>query len=267
MNTAKDDMRIQELIAELGECREDERNTQNQILQAMSVAGTVLGILFGASYFKKRDQDNIEFFGDIKDEGGVITKYCNVLCEYITFDRIMFCIGLIIFCTAFAYVIVLGIQNVLRYHYIQELEDRLHGLIPDTSDNRKQGSFLHWNAFLGPIITRNFIHIKSGYTFLVHCCYTITVGGVILFSVAMLTSIYLVIEGKTLFDAIILALFYVLMVLSIFIFLWTASRAKEMTQFAWDMALRNREKRSRGDFKNLYKSDQLPAFHLLYLIY
>lgn len=42
--------RIEELLTELGQCREDERNTQNQILQILVTAATTLGILFGASF-------------------------------------------------------------------------------------------------------------------------------------------------------------------------------------------------------------------------
>lgn len=38
--------RINELLTELGESREDERNSQNQIVQVISTAGAVLGILF-----------------------------------------------------------------------------------------------------------------------------------------------------------------------------------------------------------------------------
>ena len=36
MNAKDDEARINELIVELSECREDERNTQNQILQVIS---------------------------------------------------------------------------------------------------------------------------------------------------------------------------------------------------------------------------------------
>ena len=48
MNAKDDEARINELIVELSECREDERNTQNQILQVISVAGAVIGFLLGA---------------------------------------------------------------------------------------------------------------------------------------------------------------------------------------------------------------------------
>lgn len=53
-----------------------------------------------------------------------------------------------IFCTAFAYVMVLGVNNLLRYYYIQKLEDRLHELISYTTDDKKEGPLLHWNAYI-----------------------------------------------------------------------------------------------------------------------
>lgn len=37
--------RINEIITELSDCREDERNTQDQILQVISVTGTILGAI------------------------------------------------------------------------------------------------------------------------------------------------------------------------------------------------------------------------------
>ena len=43
--------RVNEIIAELTECRGDERDTQNQILQILIVCATLLGILLGASFF------------------------------------------------------------------------------------------------------------------------------------------------------------------------------------------------------------------------
>lgn len=51
MSTKDDENRINELIAELNECRVDERNTQNQILQVISVAGAVMGVLLGTSSY------------------------------------------------------------------------------------------------------------------------------------------------------------------------------------------------------------------------
>lgn len=55
MSTKDDENRINELIAELSDCREDERDTQNQILQVISVAGAVMSILLGTSYFGSKE--------------------------------------------------------------------------------------------------------------------------------------------------------------------------------------------------------------------
>lgn len=48
----KDETRIQELLMELAECREDERNSQNLIVQVIVTAITVLGVLLGTSFFE-----------------------------------------------------------------------------------------------------------------------------------------------------------------------------------------------------------------------
>ena len=45
--------RITEIISELSSCREDERSAYNQILQVITVVGTILGILYGASFCRK----------------------------------------------------------------------------------------------------------------------------------------------------------------------------------------------------------------------
>lgn len=119
------------------------------VLQVISVAGTVLGILFGASYFSKNQTSNIVDFSNIgKHSIGYIAKFCNLINDNITYARTLFWFSLIIFCTAFAYVMVLGVNNLLRYYYNQKLEDRLHELISYTTDDKKEGPLLHWNAYI-----------------------------------------------------------------------------------------------------------------------
>lgn len=86
MNTKDDALRINELIAELSECRQDERNTQNQILQVISVAGAVLGILLGASYFDKGRS------------GGQTEPLAN---NFFTYQRILFLFCFVIFSRLF----------------------------------------------------------------------------------------------------------------------------------------------------------------------
>ncbi len=189
--------RINELIAELSDCREDERNTQNQILQVIYVAGAILGILFSASYLNDEKNKCITVFTNIESDNiNYIYKLCNMINANVTYSRIMFWLSLLIFCTAFAYIIVLGTNNILRYYYIQSLEDRLHELIPNTPKEDGMGSFLHWNAYNAPIITRNINHITSSHTALIYFSYSVATVCAILFSMAMVASLFLEITPK-----------------------------------------------------------------------
>ena len=79
----------EELLLELSQCREDERNCKNQMVQVISTASTILS------------------FG----KGG--------------FSKVVFYLSIAVFCVAFTYIIVLGIGSTLRYYYVQKIEDLL----------------------------------------------------------------------------------------------------------------------------------------------
>lgn len=260
--------RISELIAELSDCREDERNTQNQILQVITVAGTILGILFSASYLNSEKQKPFVIFQNIgTDDSSYIAKYCNIINQSITYSRVMFWLSLLIFFTAFAYIVVLGINNILRYYYIQNLEDRLHELIPASADDTDRGDFLHWNAYIAPIITQNVKHITSTHTALNFICYIAATCFAILFSMGMVLSLFLEIESRQWFDNGILIATIIFMLLTFCLFLRTSSKAKEVAQFAWDTAHENQKIRLKGYPQKLYRKSKSFKYTLMYLIY
>lgn len=260
--------RINELIAELSDCREDERNTQSQILEVISVAGTILGILFSASYLNDEKNKCITVFANIGTYNtNYINKFYNMINANITYARIMFWLSLLIFCTAFAYIIVLGTNNILRYYYIQSLEDRLHELISNTPDDNARGSFLHWNAYNAPIITRNVNHITSSHTALIYFSYSVATCCAVLFSMAMVISLFLEITPKKRFDYMTVLIIIILMLLTVFLFIRTSSKAKEVAQFAWDTAHENQKKRLEENSHNLYGKSKSFKHTLLYLIY
>ncbi len=260
--------RINELIAELSECREDERNTQNQILQVISVAGTILGILFGASYLDSETEKSFVVFQNVKIESAdPISKICNKINQNVTYSRVMFWLSLLIFFTAFAYLVVLGINNILRYYYIQNLEDRLHELIPTSNDDFNRGDFLHWNAYIAPIITQNIKHITSTHTALNFGCYVAATCFAILFSMGMVISLFLEIESRQWFDYAVIIVTVLLMLLTFLLFLRTSSKAKEVAQFAWDTAHENQKNRLRGCSQNIYRRSESFKYILRYLIY
>lgn len=260
--------RINELIAELNDCREDERNTQNQILEVISVAGTILGILFSASYLNDEKNKCITVFANIgNDDTNYLYKFCNMLNANVTYARIMFLFSLLIFCTAFAYIIVLGTNNILRYYYIQSLEDRLHELISNTPDDNGRGSFLHWNAYNAPIITRNINHITSSHTALIHFSYSVATCCAILFSMTMVTSLFLEITPKKRFDYMTVLIIIILMLLTVFLFIRTSFKAEDVAKFAWEIAHENQKKRLEGNSHDLYGKSKSFKHTLLYLIY
>lgn len=260
--------RISELISELSDCREDERNTQNQILQVIYVAGAILGILFSASYLNGETGKSFTVFQNIRaDKAGYIFKFCNTINKIVTYDRVMFWLSLLIFFTAFAYIIVLGMNNVLRYYYIQNLEDRLHKLIPTAKDDVGEKSFLHWNAYIAPIITQNIKHIASTHTLLNIICYSFATCSAIIFSMGMVISLFLKIDPREKLDYIIIKVVVCVMVLTFVLFLRTSSKANEVAQFAWDMAYENQNVRLLEHSKQTYKKSKSFRHILLYLIY
>ena len=129
----------EELLLELSQCREDERNCKNQMVQVISTASTILGVLFGSTYFS---------FG----KGG--------------FSKVVFYLSIAVFCVAFTYIIGLGIGSTLRYYYVQKIEDLL-------SLESEDSKFLHWGSYFAPIVTRNRKHIRSMHTLLFYVCYTL----------------------------------------------------------------------------------------------
>jgi len=246
--------RVNELISELAECREDERNSQNQILQVIVTAGTVLGILLGASYFS---QDN--------ENSGLYRKA-------------IFWLSILVFGAAFAYILVLGIGNTLRYYYIQELEDRLHRLIPSGPDDRlhrlissgpdDEGNwFLHWNSYSAPMITRNLKHISSLHALLNHIAYGAAAFCAVGFSIVMVYLLFLNIGVICWYDYLLFYISVFVMSVVAALFLSVSSRAKEMAAFSRKTALDNMKKRLAGDRENLYADAKEFLRILLYFLY
>lgn len=121
-------------------------------------------------------------------------------------------------------IIVLGTNNILRYYNIQTLEHRLLVLIPSAPDDTDRGKFLHWNAYIAPIITRNINHITSAHTVLIYICYSVETCCTILFSIIMITSLFLEIEDKQAIDYIIISIAIIFMIFTALLFLWASIR-------------------------------------------
>lgn len=140
-------------------------------------------------------------------------------------------------------------------------------LIPSGPDDKDRGKFLHWNAYSAPIITRNINHITSTHTALIYICYSVATCCAVLFSIVMVTSLFLEIKPKESIDHIILWFAITFMVLTVILFLRTSCKAKEVAQFAWDTAHENQKIRFKKSSQKLYGKGKSFRRLLLYFIY
>ncbi|MDD6628965.1 MAG: hypothetical protein PUF03_12040 [Lachnospiraceae bacterium] len=260
-----DDICISEMLTELSECREDERCTQNQIFTIISTSGTVLSILFGSSFVGQDiNKHIIDVPSTIAENSECMRIFINILHEYATFSRVLFLLSAVVFCTAFAYIIVLGINNVLRYFYIQNLEDRLCKFISYSGENNE---FLHWNAYSAPVITKNIKHITSSYTALSYAVYLIATGCAILFSMGMVIFLFLIIYPKRMFDYMVIILISLFMSATFCLFIRLSSKADDMSKFAWKTAYENRKFRLSREKEKIYGNTENFRHTLQYLFY
>lgn len=238
--------RIAEIISELSSCREDERSAYNQILQVITAVGTILGILYGASFLPNNSGSLIKAdFSEFKNIP-IIYKMLESVKESLVYTRIIFCLSILVFIVAFTYVMSLGLGNLMRYYYIQNLEDRLYELIPDTKDNTYRGSFLHWTAYYAPINTQNFFHAASPYTVLNQVCLVLAICGIILFSMGLIGSLFLRIPDKNTFDYAVILMVSCMLILVLGLYLYSNRHAQQMVQFSWNTAHDNQDIRLKG---------------------
>lgn len=195
----------EEIIIELEQCREDERNSQNQILQVIGTVGTVLTLIFGVSSF-------VEHFS------------------------FLFHLSNFALCATFGYITSLGISAVLRYHYIRNLEDKL------LKENEKD-NIVHWNCFASSITTRNPKHINNIYTRIHYLSYSIAAICPIIFCVVITFYQYFLIENKNIIDNLgIVFLSFFLLLCLVFYFIISIN-ARLIYEKALEISVREQNKR------------------------
>lgn len=191
-----------EVLNELSECREDERNSQNQVMQTIATAAAALTLILGASVFGKEDFSDAPYLLKI----GIY-----VLC-------------ITILMTAISYVVSFGITNVLRFFYMQQLEDKL------ASRKDKDLDIVHWISFSAAVNTRNIKHIRnSNYTMLSYVYYSLAAFLALFFCFGIIIIQYYILNlGNALFVAIPLSFILV----SFAIFIAISIKAKDMYDFS-----------------------------------
>lgn len=136
---AETEMRFEFLLQELSECRQDDRDSINQILSV--IAAGIAAVVIVAN---------------VLTEGGGENANAPVM-EALRGNSTWILLGIVV--TAFSYVLSLGLRSSLRYSYMRmlckEIKDCGAGDVPG------------WVEMSAPLITLNPRHIKSNYT-LIH---------------------------------------------------------------------------------------------------
>lgn len=108
------------------DCQQGIRDTSGQILSVVAITGTMLTLFFGVSIFGDKINESVARSNgqliEFADHGNnMFGRACDILEKLLTVRRIAFWFTSIIFLVSVLYIIVLGIGNVLRYHYCQHL--------------------------------------------------------------------------------------------------------------------------------------------------
>ena len=181
--------KFNEILQELSECREDERNSQNQMLQTIATAASALTLILGVSIF---GSDEI-----------IQQSYPLKLSLYL--------LSFIVLLAAISYIVYLGIENVLRFHYIRYLEDNI------SSISDKEPTTIHWINFNSAVNTKNIKHIfNSFYTLISYFSYFLSTLFVILFCLGLIVVQYYVFEFE---KNILIIMPFVLIFIAFFIFI------------------------------------------------
>ena len=209
----RNEKKIDEIISEISECREDERNAQAQIVQVVSTAGTILGVLLGSSMFAKDNQPDI--------------------------IRVLFYLCVAVFCTAMSFITSIGISNCLRYHYIRDLEDKLTQLLPAESET----NVIHWMSFSSPVLTNNIKHLDSKYSKAHYIVYLLSVGLTITVCTGITLFLSSLLEELLFWDYIIFAIFFLIAILTLLCFIIICIDAERMYHFALEKSQKKRAER------------------------
>jgi len=129
--------------------------------------------------------------------------------------------------------------NVLRYHYIQDLEDKLSLLICD--NNIEKINLVHWMSFTSPITTRNPLHLKSKSSVLHYITYTVAVVSAIAFSIGVTCFLYYKLDKHTVVDKMAIIALSIIFILCLFCYIIISLDGEQISKDAFKRSLKKRK--------------------------
>lgn len=114
-------LRAQEILEELSECREDERSSRNQIFTVLTIVLALLTIAVTVL--------SVSETVDVK-----VQLMINAFCTFML-------------CAAITYIANLGLLSTFRHFYVIELERKMHDIVKCDEDD-----FFHWERLSGTAV-------------------------------------------------------------------------------------------------------------------
>lgn len=208
MNTPE--KKVEQILHEMSECREDDRNAQDQLLQTIGNGSGLLGILTGVSFAGWTDG----------------------------YARWLFVLGVLTFLVVFGYAMSLGIPSVIRYHYLQDLEDQLNRLMNNDPD-----VVVAWKSFSSPITTRNPKHIKSKFAKINFGALSVSTISALVICLGLIVMLFSQIENHTLGDWLFAVFFVIATIVCGYEFYESCTKGREIFRFCKKESLEKRSQR------------------------
>ena len=260
--------RVTQLIYYMVDCQQGIRDVNGQILSVIAVAGTMLTCFCGVSIYdvvSKKGRGQLVTFA--KHNNKMIQRLCEIIEELVTVRRIAFWSTSLIFLIAVLYILVLGIGNVLRYHYCQHLSDRLHSLVKGARDDIDRNALVSFEQFSSPITTYNIKHVNNSHNLLNFVAFYMAGGMAATFSVGVILTQYALLDEHRFYDKFVLTLVVLIIVTAITLFIRFSWNSDEVADVAFVTANQNLEVRKRIVEESLYRYARSFQKALIYLIF
>lgn len=220
------------ISSEINECRQDERDSQNQVLQVISAAATALTVIYAVSALLNQ-------YGDDSAES------------------VAFMLSIFVFFAAMPYMTTLGIGNILRFQYVRYLEDRL------VKERGQENSVLGWMNFSSPITTRNILHIKTPTTFFHFFCYELATFSAIAFCIVLTCIQYWQLSTRGTWELVLIVAEFAMTIFLIFVFIFTSVNAPNIMRDSLERATLSQAERLHSE-ESPHKRSNSFVKYLLY---
>lgn len=253
------DAEIQLLESELLDCRTDERDSQGQILQVLSVTSTLLGLLLGGSFYLNTSGDlNKTILSNINSG----SLFFELFSDFLTPARIAFICNNMVFCVTLTYILKIGLISILRYFHMKDLQLKIRDLFKKRYNNQLEDENVYlWDEVKAPILTLNLKHIHSYYAIIHFFSYSVSVVFLVSFCLILAFIQFGFLNPKHWYDYIGFLIVGFIVLLCIAFYFYTSKHGRKMN----DTARKGAENRLKGlDGSNTNKKLK---HNIVYFIY